>query len=125
MSDTSFNERKEAAQKAKQAMLEKFRSRQAPDPALAAARAEQARAREAKRAAAEEKRKARVEEEKLMRALEAKAAAEAAAAEAERQAVEAEREKVAAAERAEILAFEQKAARDLRYANRKARQGRK
>lgn len=121
MNDGSFNERKEAAEKAKRAMLEKFRAKPAPDPAIAAARAEVARAREAKRAAAEENRKARIEAEKLARIAEAKAAAEAAAAEAERAAIQAEADRKAAAEAAEILAFEQKARRDLRYANRKAR----
>ncbi|MBS0386174.1 MAG: hypothetical protein JSS00_12585, partial [Proteobacteria bacterium] len=85
-------------------------------------RIEQAKARDAKRAAAEEKRRARVQAEKEERLLQAQLKAEAEAAEAKRLAEEAERKRVADAEAAEILAFEQKARRDLKYAARKARQ---
>jgi Family of unknown function (DUF6481) len=122
MSVPTFAERKEAADAAKKAMLERFRSKPAVDPALAAQRAEQAKARDAKRAAAEEKRKARLEEEKTMRILEAEMRATEAAAEAKRAAEAAETARLAEIERLEILAYEQKAARDLRYAARKKRQ---
>ena len=122
MNDPSFSERRETADKAKRALLEKFRSKAAaPDPALAAERAEQARARETKRAAAEEKRKARIVAEKAARIAAAEAQAVEVVAQAKRQGEAAEAERLTAIERAEILAFEQKAARDLRYAARKAR----
>lgn len=123
MINPSFSERKEAADKAKQAMLEKFRAKaqSTPDPAVVAQRAEQARQREAKRAAAEERRKARIAEEKALRLLEAEMREAEAAAEAARQAAAAEAARLAAIEAAEILAYQQKAARDLRYAARKAR----
>ncbi len=119
----NFNERKEAADKARQAMLERFKSKAASvDPAIEAERIAQAKARDAKRAAAEEKRRARVQAEKEERILQAQLKAEAEAAEAKRIAEEAERKRIADAEAAEILAFEQKARRDLKYAARKARQ---
>lgn len=119
----NFNERKEAADKARQAMLERFKSKAASvDPTIEAERIEQAKARDAKRAAAEEKRRARVQAEKEERILQAQLKAEAEAAEAKRIAEEAERKRIADAEAAEILAFEQKARRDLKYAARKARQ---
>ncbi len=122
MHDPTFAERKEAAEAAKRAMLEKFRAKPGIDPALAAERAEQAKARDAKRAAAEEKRKARIEDEKALRVLEAEMRAAEAVTEAKRAAEAAETERLAAIEAAEILAYEQKAARDLRYAARKKRQ---
>ena len=122
MSVPTFAERKEAADTAKKAMLERFRAKPAIDPALTAERAAQAKARDAKRAAAEEKRKARIEEEKAMRVLEAEMRAVEAAAEAKRAAAAAEAERLAVIEATEILAYEQKAARDLRYAARKKRQ---
>jgi hypothetical protein len=118
----NFNERREAADKARQAMLQRFKSKPAVDPAIEAQRIEQAKARDAKRAAAEEKRRARVQAEKEERMLQAQLKAEAEAAEAKRLAEEAERKRIAEAEAAEILAFEQKARRDLKYAARKARQ---
>ena len=58
-------------------------------------------------------------ERKLAAEEKARAEAEAARVAAE----EAERKRKADAEAAEILAFEQKARRDLKYAARKARQG--
>jgi hypothetical protein len=124
MSFQNHNERREAADAAKKAMLEKFKTKTtAPvDPEIAAQRAAEAKAREEKRVAAEQKRRERVELEKLERklALEAKAKAEA---DAERFAAEeAVRKAAEEAEAAEILAFEQKARRDLKYAARKARQ---
>ena len=122
----NFNERKEAADKARQAMLQRFKSKTAAvDPTIEAQRIEQAKARDAKRAAAEEKRRARVAAEKEERILQAQLKAEAEAAEAKRLAEEAEKKRLADIEEAEVLAFEQKARRDLKYAARKARQGKR
>jgi hypothetical protein len=116
-----LNERLDSAAKAKQAALEKFRARPAYDDPIAveqrAARlatsvAREARAaeRKAERAAAD----AKLAEEKAAReAEEAREAAEAAIA---AEALEAEE-----AARAIELKVQQKAARDLRYAKRKAR----
>jgi hypothetical protein len=125
MSIPNHTERRDAAAAAKKAMLEKFKTKtsETVDPAIAAQRAAEAKARDEKRAEAERKRRERVELEKLERreAAEQKARAEA---EAEEQAAEeAERKRLADIEAAEILAFEQKARRDLKYAARKARQG--
>lgn len=124
MANHTMQERMDAAAEAKKAMLEKFK-KQSSDPDLASKREEQmklAQDRDAKRAAAEEKRRARVEEEKkarqeaaVLKQIEAEEAAKHAAEEAERK-------RAADAEAAEILAFEQKARRDLKYAQRKARQ---
>ncbi len=113
--DHGFQERTAAAAQAKRAAVEQFRQRAeaAADPELIARREAAAAAQAArllKRAEAQEMRKLRAEEEKA-----AKAAAIAAAAAA------AEAEKIAAKERAEALLKEQKAARDARYAARKAR----
>ncbi len=124
MSFQNHNDRREAAEAAKKAMLEKFKNKAtAPvDPDIVAQRAAEAKAREEKRVAAEAKRRERVELEKLERklAVEAKAKAEADAEELAAEA--AARKAIEDAEAAEILAFEQKARRDLKYAARKARQ---
>lgn len=123
MSIPNHNERRDAALAAKKAMLEKFKTKPQIDPDTAAQRAAEAKAREEKRIAAEQKRRERVELEKLERKLAAEEKARADA-EAERLAAEAaERKAKEDAEAAEILAFEQKARRDLKYAARKARQG--
>jgi hypothetical protein len=116
MSFENHNERRDAAAAAKKAMLEKFKQKaSAPvDPAVAAQKAAEAKAREEKRVEAEKRRRERVEMEKLERRAEAEAIRLAAE--------EDERKRIADAEAAEILAFEQKARRDLRYAARKARQ---
>ena len=87
-----------------------------------AQRAAEAKAREEKRVAAEQKRRERVEMEKLQRKIAAEEKAKAEAEAARLAAEEAERKRIADAEAAEILAFEQKARRDLKYAARKARQ---
>jgi hypothetical protein len=124
MSFQNHNERREAAEAAKKAMLEKFKTKAtAPvDPEIAAQRAAEAKARDEKRIAGEQKRRERVELEKLERKLAAEAKIKAEA-DAERLAAEAAaRKAVEDAEAAEILAFEQKARRDLKYAARKARQ---
>ncbi|MGD9966330.1 MAG: DUF6481 family protein [Hyphomonadaceae bacterium] len=124
MSFQNHNERREAAEAAKKAMLEKFKNKttQPVDPEVAAQRAAEAKAREEKRIAAEQKRRERVELEKLQRRIAAEEKAKAEAEAARLAAEEAERKRKADAEAAEILAFEQKARRDLKYAARKARQ---
>ena len=115
--DNNFVERRDAALKAKQDLLEKFKSRPAPDDprllklaeerrvvaearAVRAAERERLRQEELVRQAAEAVRRKQEEEERI--------AAEKAAALA---ALEAEQE----------LKLQQKAARDARYAARKAR----
>lgn len=104
-----FNQRADAARAAKQRALELLRDKPAPDPAAVAAR--QA-AREAKEAAEAERRAAKRAAEEQAKADKKAAAEEAAAA------------KRALTERAPIVvptAAELKAARDARYAARKAR----
>ena len=81
--------------------------------------------RSAKRQAAEEARRARVAQEKEARALEAELKRIEAEEAAKKAAEEAERERLAEIERKEILEAEQKARRDLRYAQRKARAGKR
>ena len=93
-----FNQRTAAARAAKEAALEKLRNKGARDPALIA---ERLAAQAAKEAAAAERRAA-----KLAAAEEAKAAKAAAAQ---------------AAEVTPLTEAEMKAARDARYAARKAR----
>jgi hypothetical protein len=110
----NFGDRMEAAAKAREAALEKFRARPSPDdPAIAAKKAEReaiVRAREARQAEKEAAKAAetaaRAEQEALDRA-----------AKAERE----EREAVERIEREAALEIEKKAARDARYAARKAR----
>jgi hypothetical protein len=115
MSFQNHNDRREAAEAAKKAMLEKFKTKApAPvDPEIAAQRAAEAKAREEKRVANEHKRRERVELEKLERKIAAEAAAKA---ERERQARavkdEAKRKKKAK-EAAEIRVYEDQARRDL------------
>ncbi len=125
MNIPNHNERKEAADKARQAMLEKFRTKaqsaQAVDPALIEQRAQQEREREAKRIAAEEKRKARVAAEKIQRIADAKAAAEAEAKRVRDELIAAAQRKRAEKEAAEIKAFEDQAKRDLANATLRAR----
>ena len=113
-----FNERAAAAREARERALEKLKNKPAPDPAVVAQRVA---AQEARDKAAAEKRAAKqaaIEEAKA-----AKAAAEAAAAEAARLEKEAAEE---AARQAELNKFSMKetlkAARDAKYAARKARQ---
>lgn len=124
MSFQNHNERREAAEAAKKAMLEKFKTKAATpvDPAVAAQRAEEAKAREEKRVAAEAKRRERVELEKMQRKIAAEEKVKAEEEAARLAAEDAERKRVEDEEAAEILAFEQKARRDLKYAARKARQ---
>ncbi len=112
-----FNDRKEAAEQARKALLEKFRSRPAPDdPAMLAAQAQ--------RKAIAEARAVRQAEREVIKAAEARRLAE------EEEARQAELARLAAEEAARVTAekaaqrallAEQKAARDARYAARKAR----
>lgn len=109
----NFNDRLSSAQKAKQAALEKFKSKPGPnDPEF--------QARQAERVRIEAERQARKEAARLERLrLEAEAEARRQAEEMTRKAAE------AAAYEAELAAqadreAKQKAARDARYAARKA-----
>ncbi len=112
-----FNERQSASADAKRAVLAKFQSRPpADDPAV--------QARAAERRAIAEAREARMAERRIEREAEAaRKAAERLAAEA----ADAERRKadearaVEEARDAALLKLQQKAARDARYAARKAR----
>ena len=110
-------DRLKAASEAKRNLLERFRAQPGPDdPAV--------QQRQAERKAIAEAREARIAERKAAREAEAARKAEEEAA---RKAEEAAREAAAAAEkiaeaaRARALLAEQKAARDARYAARKAR----
>ncbi|MDX2265651.1 MAG: DUF6481 family protein [Hyphomicrobiales bacterium] len=110
----NFNDRQSSAASARQAILERFRARPAPDdPAVIAQREARKALIEAREARAAERKAAKLEAER--RAAEEKAARE----EAERIAA-IERAEQEAAEKARLMA-EQKAARDARYAARKAR----
>jgi hypothetical protein len=113
----TFNDRRDAAAKARQEMLEKFRAQPAPDdPAMLAKAAERLAIAEAREVRAAERRVAKEAElaEKALQEAARKAEAEALKAE---EAAAAERA-VADAARLEV---ERKAARDARYAARKAR----
>jgi colicin import membrane protein len=125
MSVPNLNERKETADKARQAMLEKFRAKvqesAKPDPTIVAMREELAKERETKRAAAEEKRKARIAAEKAQRIAEAKAKAEAEAERMKLELIAAAQRRRAEREAAEIKSFEDQAKRDLANATLRAR----
>jgi hypothetical protein len=112
--DQNFGDRLSAAAKAKQALLERFRSRPGPDdPAV--------RERDEARKAVAAAREARIAERKAQREAEA---ARIAAEEAARKAEEEARAKALEAEqnaRVAALEAERKRARDARYAARKAR----
>jgi hypothetical protein len=112
-----FNERTAAARAAKQAALDKLRAKPAPDPALIAERQAAQAAREAAETAKREARLAAIAEAKAEK--QAAKAREAEAREAAaREAEERERERRAKPKPTEA---ELKAARDARYAARKAR----
>lgn len=129
--DQSFAERRDAANAAKKALLERFKSKPAADdPAVLAKQAErkailEARAvREAEKARLKQERLAREAEERVRLAAEAEAAriqAEAEAAEREKQRIKEEEERLAVELALEAAA---KAKRDARYAARKAKTGR-
>jgi hypothetical protein len=115
--DKNFNDRREAAEKAKRALLEKFQARPGPDDPTVVARQEERKLIAEARAERERLREiAREEERKLQAEREAQRRAEELTRIAEEKAAAA----AAAAAEAELKA-EQKAARDRRYAARKAR----
>jgi len=124
-------ERRNAANEAKKALLERFKSKPAADdPAVQARQAERKAILEAR--AIREAEKARLKQEKLAREAAEKAEREALAESARlaAEAAAAEEAKRREAEEAERIAFEladeasRKAKRDARYAARKARVGR-
>jgi hypothetical protein len=107
---TNFDDRLSAAAAAKQALLERFRARPAPDDPTEIER-------QAALKAIADAREARAAERKAAKDAEiARLAAEEAARKAQEQAAALEAKKRAAADEAE-----RKAARDARYAARKAR----
>lgn len=111
----TFDDRIAAARDAKQRALEKMRAKPAPDPAQLAARKAAAEAKAAAAEAQRAERRAALAAEKAAKA-EARAAAQVAA--------DAEAERLATLRRPPNVptAAELKAARDARYAARKARQ---
>lgn len=112
-----FNERSAAARAAKEAALEKLRGKAPPDPALVAERQAATAAREAAAAEVRAARQQAIDDAKAAKAAAKAEEAAALAAELEKQ------EAAAAAARRPILdADALKAARDARYAARKARQ---
>jgi len=123
----TFADRSKASNEAKAALLNKFKQKvEAPvDEETRQKQLAEALARSAKREAAEEARRARVAQEKEARALEAELKRIEAEEAAKRAAEDAERAAIEEAERKEILEAEQKARRDLRYAQRKARAGKR
>ncbi|MBX3431097.1 MAG: hypothetical protein KF779_16040 [Hyphomonadaceae bacterium] len=119
MSFQNHNDRREAADAAKKAMLEKFKNKAAPaalDPEEAAARVKAAEEKEQKRVEAEKARRERVELERLERKVAAEAAAKAERERIAREA-KAERERLAreAAEAAKRRKKEAEAAEMKRY----------
>ncbi|HYD87397.1 MAG TPA: hypothetical protein VEA80_07975 [Vitreimonas sp.] len=123
MSFQNHNERREAAEAAKKAMLEKFKTKAAPaqlDPTEAAKRIAEAQAKEEKRVEAEKRRRERVELERLERKLAAEAAAKAEEERIANEAIARAQRKRAEAEAAELRRFEDEARRDLMNAARKA-----
>ena len=121
---SKFGDRLSDAQKARAAMLEKARAKMAAlnenKPERDAERSRIAREREEREAARRAEKEARQKQE-----AEERAAAAAARLEAERREAE-ERERAANEEKSKLaqLLTDQKAARDARYAARKARQKR-
>ncbi len=110
----TFSDRQDAVASAKQALLERFKARPAPDdPAVVAQREARRLAAEARELRAAERKAAKLEAQK--REIEERLAREAAELQAA-----AERAEQEAAEKLR-LAAEQKAARDARYAARKQR----
>ena len=112
-----FNERAKTAADARKAALEKFRARPGPDdPAILAQAAERKAIAEAREIRAVERAKIKAAEAVQRAVDEAQRQREKAAAEAEARVQAA----LAAARKQQLLA-DQKAARDARYAARKAR----
>lgn len=113
----NFNDRASAAAKAKQVLIEKFRARPGPDdPAVLAKQAERQAIAEARERREQERKVAREAEAGRKAAEELERQAELARKAAEKTQEEMER-------KASLLALEaeRKAARDARYAARKAR----
>jgi hypothetical protein len=116
--EKSFSDRLSAAQQARQAVLEKFKSRPGPDDPEVIRRREE-------RLALAEARAKREAERQAIREAEAKIRAEQEAKEkAEREARE-KREAIERVIRESAEAAERKKQRDARYAARKARVGKK
>ena len=115
--DNKFSERQRVSAEAKTALLAKFKTRPAADdPEVLARQAERVAVAEARELRMAERRRQREEEAARVAAERAAAAAEEAARTAEQEAAARE------ATRQEALTkIEQKAARDKRYAARKAR----
>ena len=129
--DNDIFERRNAANEAKKALLERFKAKPAADdPAVLARQAERKAILEAR--AVREAEKARLKQERLAREAAEKAAREAAAEAARLEAEEKAREEAALRDAEEneriarVLAdeAERKAKRDARYAARKSRVGR-
>lgn len=117
----NFQDRRAAADAAKKQLLEKFKARPAPDsPEMLAKQAERARiAAEREKRTAEREQAKREKAERLKREEEDREVAAEAAANADRLArEEAERARI---EQVMQYEMERKAARDARYAARKAR----
>lgn len=115
--DNNFSERSTAAAKARKAMVERFRAQPGPDdPAVIAQRAAQQEIAEARDRRAAERKAAREVEAARLRAEEAARLVEQKAREAE-----AARLKIEQAAQELTRQAELKAARDARYAARKAR----
>ena len=113
---STFKDRAEAAADAKKALLEAFKKRPSPDdPDFQARLAARHAVMQARDQRAAERQRQRHEEETQAKA-EAEARAKAEADDAERKAAEAEA-------RDEQIRNDRKAARDARYAARKARRG--
>ncbi len=115
--ENNFNERAKAAAEAKKAMAAKFRALPRPDDPIV-------QKRQAELLAIEQARAARAAEREAARKLEAERVAAEKAAELAAQAAlaeEARKLEAEAAARAVALEAERKAARDRRYAARKAR----
>ena len=114
--EQGFNQRLEAAAKARQALVEKFKSRPAEDDP------EMIKLREQQKAVAEARALREAEKAERKRKEAEERAAREAAEKAERERAE-RRAAIEAVIRGEALAAEQKAKRDQRYAARKARKG--
>ena len=114
---STFNDRRDEAAAAKRALVERFKSRPAADDPVVLARAEERKAiAEAREKRIAERAKLREAEDlKKQEAERLRLAAEQAAAE------EAARKAAEQAARDEAIRTERKAARDARYAARKAR----
>ncbi len=113
---STFKDRAEAAALAKKTLLEAFKARTpVDDPGLQARQAARRAVMEAREKRSAERAKQKAEDEARLK-IETEARLKAEAEEAARKAIE-------AAERDEAIRNERKAARDAKYAARKARRG--